>query len=373
MNLPGHGLHKLRDDPEHPSEGGGRPKPFIARHSPAGTSFVIHTPAMPRAPLTVFKFGGTSVGAPDRLRRVVDVVTAAAGEGQVVVVASALSNVTRQLSGGLETFVAHLNGGREDPEAVRRELRATLRARHTAQAEAVLSPAMQARYAVVVEERLADLNETLAAVREEGFTPARRDAVLAIGEQLSVPMVHCALHDAGLVAPLGDATRRVVTDDTFGEAAVQLKATTRAVRAWHAACPDGSVPVIAGFIGGTPGEAGAVTTTTLGFEGSDYSAALVAAILDADRLIRYTDVDGLYTDDPRQHPGATRIEQLSMEKAFALTESGRLGMHSKTLRPLAQTGIPLYIRSILDPEAPGTAIVPKSVAVAKRGPTAGRG
>ena len=315
---------------------------------------------MSQSPLTVYKFGGTSVGAVDRFRRIVEIVTATAPEQRVVVVASALSQVTRQLSGGLEEFVTRLNGtGNGEAGRVLGALLETLRSRHLDQAEAVLSAEMQARYGAVVDERLAALEDTFEAVRSDGFTPARRDAVLAIGEQLSVPMVSCALQDAGLTAPLGDATRHVVTDDTFGEAVVRREETARRIRNWHASCPEGAVPVIAGFIGGT--EAG--VTTTLGFEGSDYSAALVAAILGADRLIRYTDVDGIYTDDPRTNAEATRIERITMEKAFAMTESGRLGMHPKTLRPLVKAGIPLFIRSIIEPEAPGTEIIPKAVAV----------
>lgn len=317
---------------------------------------------MAASPLTVFKFGGTSVGAVDRLRRIVDIVTETAARRRVVVVVSALSMVTRQLSSGLEAFVTQRNGPTDgDADRVLGDLLETLRARHGEQAEAVLSPAMHARYTALVENRLAALEDTFDAVREHGFSPARRDAVLAIGEQLSVPMVSAALQDAGYAAPIGAATRHVITDDTFGEAVVQQDETTRRIRDWYAGCPEGSIPVIAGFIGGTA----AGVTTTLGFEGSDYSAALVAAILGADRLIRYTDVDGLYTDDPATHAEATRIEHITMEKAFALTESGRLGMHPKTLRPLVKAGIPLYIRSIIDREAPGTAIVPQSVTVAE--------
>lgn len=302
-------------------------------------------------PFIVFKFGGTSVGAVDRFRRVVDIVTQAAESARVLVVNSALAQVTRQLSGALDAFTTdpvHQSG-------VLRDVLEKMRKRHRDQAAQVLTPAAQMQYASIVEKRLARLREVFDRVRNGGFTPELRDAVLATGEQLAVPMVALALEDAGLDAPVGDATKLLRTDDTFGEAAVDRDATATALRDWHGRLSADAVPVIAGFIGGTADG----RTTTLGFEGSDYSAALFTALLNADVLIRYTDVDGLYTKDPREHDDAERIDRISMEKAFALTESGRLGMHPKTLRPLVEAGIPLHIRSIVDPEAPGTRIVPK--------------
>lgn len=306
----------------------------------------------------VFKFGGTSVGAVDRFRRVVDIVRKTAASARVLVVNSALSQVTRQLSGALDAFTT--DTARQD--AVLAELIDALRKRHRAQAAQVLTPAGQMRYASVVEKRLARLREVFEAVERAGFSPARRDAILAEGEQLAVPMVALALEDAGREAPQGDATRLLRTDDTFGEAVVDREATAAALREWYGRLPSSAVPVIAGFIGGTADG----RTTTLGFEGSDYSAALFTAMLNADVLIRYTDVDGLYTCDPRTHEDAERIDRISMEKAFALTESGRLGMHPKTLRPLVEAGIPLHIRSIVDPDAPGTQIVPREQLVSSR-------
>jgi aspartate kinase len=87
-------------------------------------------------------------------------------------------------------------------------------------------------------------------------------------------------------------------------------------------------------------------------------------MLNADRLTRYTDVDGLYTEDPRTHEGAAPISELSMEAAFARTEAGELGMHPKTLRPLVDAGIALHIRSIDALDAPGTRIIPEAQLVA---------
>jgi aspartate kinase len=297
----------------------------------------------------VFKFGGTSVGRPDRVRTVVELIREAAAEGRVVAIVSALSGVSRQLASALEAVST-----RGDGTTVVESLTDALRARHTEQAEAVLSASQQPVYEDILDERLEALRCAFERVGQGADAPAAWDAVLAVGEQLSVPMVTLALRDAGLHAPRCDATDLVVTDDTFGAAQVQQDETSERVRAWYRSLDPAAVPVVAGFIGAT--EDG--STTTLGFEGSDYSAALFACLLGAQGLTRYTDVDGIYTDDPDANEDAERMDHLSMEEAIARSASGGLGMHPKTLRPLADAGIPMQVRSIVTPEEPGTPIVP---------------
>ena len=304
-------------------------------------------------PLVVFKFGGSSVGTPDRFRTIVDIVQKTAPEAHVVAIVSALSNVTRDLSKALEAFTTHP----AEQDAILRRLVETLRTRHREHAFAVLSRDAQTAYAERLTDRMERLRSVFERVQEDGFSPALRDAILAIGEQLSVPIATLALRDAGLASPCADATDLVVTDDTFGEANVDRDATAARLQAWHRDLPPEAVPVLAGFIGATPDG----RTTTLGFEGSDYTAALAAQMLSAQCLTRYTDVDGLYSDDPSTNASARRLDTLSMETAFALTESGRLGMHPKTLRPLVQAGIPMQVRSIETPDAPGTCILPEGV------------
>jgi aspartate kinase len=301
----------------------------------------------------VFKFGGTTVGTPERFRTVIALLEEAAMNGRVVAIVSALSDVSQQLSDAMEAFAT-----RSDGEAVVEKLVERLHRRHSTQAETVLSPTAADEYEALLAEHLRVLRQSFAEVERTGFTPALRDAVLATGEQLSVPMVTLALRDADLEAPHCDATRLVVTDDTFGQANVDRQATTDRVRDWYRTLAPTAVPVVAGFIGATA----AGQTTTLGFEGSDFSAAMVARILDARCVTRYTDVDGLYTADPSVHDDAERLDELSMEDAFAMTESGDLGMHPKTLRPLVGADIPMQVRSIVQPDQTGTQILPNGVA-----------
>lgn len=312
--------------------------------------------AAPNRPIVVLKFGGTSVGSPDRMQTVADVIAETRSEARVVAVVSALSGITRRLSHGLETFAT-------DPETQGDafvDLRADLDARHRDHAAAVLSPPMHERYLSVLDTRLDQLWRTFKSVKYNGFSPAARDAVLALGEQLSAPLVALLLSDRGLSVDVQDATDLLVTDAAFGEANVQHAATHDRVADWRAGMAPDAVSVVSGFIGrSTDGQ-----VTTLGFEGSDYSAALFARLLEARCLTRYTDVDALYSDDPSTHADAERLDTVPMDAAFALTESGRLGMHPKTLRPLVEAGIPMQVRSIETPDAPGTRILPAGVSEA---------
>lgn len=304
-------------------------------------------------PRVVFKFGGTSVGTASRFRTVVDLLEKATATGRPLAVVSAQGKVTRRLSRGMEAFAT----GSREQAAVVDELLTDLRDRHSSQAQEVLTSKGLSTYTDILEETLGDLRSVFASIAEEGFTPAARDAVLATGEQLSVPMVTLALRDRGLRAPFCDATELIVTDQTYGEANVLLERTTERVRQWYQSLDAEAIPVVAGFIGATVEG----MTTTLGFEGSDYSAALLAQILRAQCITRYTDVDGLYSDDPREDTGAERFDRLTMEEAYARTESGHLGMHPKTLRPLVEGDIPMQVRSIDQPEGRGTQIIPEGL------------
>lgn len=296
-------------------------------------------------PVKVLKFGGTSVGAVARLRRVVDIVRDAAGAHRVVVVASAASGVTDRLLAGLDRLAG-------DP-AEAGTLLEDLRTRQLALADGLLGPVERRDYARRVEEQLAALAVLLEAC---AAAPAARlrDAVVAAGERLSVPLVAAALREAGLAAFPQDAAALIRTDDGFGSAEVDLDATAAQVRQWWGRTSADAVPVVTGFIGATAdGE-----TTTLGRSGSDYSAALLAASLGAVAFERWTDVDGLYTDDPRHNAQATRLAYIVLEEAVSWNHAGRLGMHRKALDPLVAAGIPVYVRSTAAPQAPGTVILP---------------
>ncbi|WP_457652707.1 amino acid kinase family protein [Rhodocaloribacter sp.] len=282
-----------------------------------------------RKGLSVFKFGGSSVGDVDALRRLVRVVVAEAGQSRLVLVVSALKGVTDGL-----TALAHGTApGRSGLSA--------LRERHLSLAAACLSPSTRRRYEAVLSRRLARLEGRLSSPREPSADCA---FVLAAGERLSAPLVALALSEAGLPACAHDATTLIRVHDGPSGPVVDWRETRRAIRSWYAGVD--ALPVVTGFLAGTAsGE-----VRTLGRGGSDYSAALLAAALRADVMDRWTDVDGLYAADPRENPNARRLHFLDMEEAHALNRSGRLGMHPAVFLPLLAEGIPLRVRCTRHPE-----------------------
>jgi aspartate kinase len=195
-------------------------------------------------PTKVLKFGGSSVGSAETLRRVVSIISETAGEHRAIVIVSALSGVTNRLVEALDELQAGL--------AEHERLVHDLLARHRRLAAEVLSPWAQDSYALAPQHQLDALSEALQQAQPCGVTPALRDAVLAVGERLSAPLVALALQDVGLQAAAQDATALIRTDDAHGAAGVDYPCTEQQVRAWHAGLAPDVVPVVTGFIGPPP-------------------------------------------------------------------------------------------------------------------------
>lgn len=173
-----------------------------------------------------------------------------------------------------------------------------------------------------------------------------------MGERVSAPIVAAAFRAAGADAVAIEATDLIRTDDGFGEASVDFEVTNAQTRARFADLPAGQIAVVTGFIAST--ERGVLTT--LGRSGSDYTATILAGALQAERVIIWTDVDGVLSADPRLVPEAFPLEQLTYREAAELAYFGAKVLHPRTIRPLLENNIPLQIKNTLNPEAPGTRI-----------------
>jgi aspartate kinase len=190
-----------------------------------------------------------------------------------------------------------------------------------------------------------------------------RDSFLAHGERIAVAVVAAALSARGLPALACDARDVVRTDDRFGRAQPDLLETRRrAVLNLAPLLSAGTIPVVGGFIGSAPDG----RTTTLGRGGSDYSAAILGAALDAAAVEIWTDVDGMMTTDPRVVAEARRIETISFDEASELAYFGARVLHPLTLVPSIERGIPVRVRNSRRPDAPGTEI--RSTASSGSGP-----
>ncbi len=300
--------------------------------------------------MIVHKFGGTSVGNTQRFSCVADIVMERrTASGETVIVVSAMSGVTDQL-------IAGARGAAEGKDTVYRGIKAGLLSRHLEVVEALLTHSPE-RLEVggLIEDRLHELERFYRSIALLGELTARgRDAVTSFGEQISASILAAVLWERGVRAQAVSATEVVVTDDNFG-AATPLMAHTRQ-RLQQRVKPlveRGVVPVITGYIAATEGG----VTTTLGRGGSDYTAALVGAGLDADEVWIWSDVDGILTADPNIVPQARTLAELSYAEASELAYFGADVLHPKAIRPVIESGIPLRIVNSFNPAHPGTLIV----------------
>ena len=297
--------------------------------------------------MKILKFGGSSVATPEAIRQVVAVLQEASAAGPVAVVVSAFGGVTNQL---LASAVA---AAERDAEYL--ESWSEIEQRHRQAIEELAPPSEVDALVGELRERCEDLKDLLHGIfllREA--SPRTLDAIVAYGERLSSEVVAAALRRADLPARSLDAREVVVTDDNFGRARVDLEVTEERVRRELDASSD--LRIITGFTGATPeGQ-----TTTLGRGGSDYTAALVGASVDAEAIELWTDVDGVMTADPRQVGDAFPQEGLSYAELMELSHFGAKVVYPPTIHPARRRGIPLIIKNTFNPSAPGTRVEEES-------------
>src|SRR5882757_1252854 len=304
-----------------------------------------------KSALQVMKFGGTSVGDAACIARVAQIITEAARAGKCVAVVSAMSGVTNRL---IEAAKTAQSGNAQAALTVLDELAA----KHQGTLESVVkNQAERAKVSEKMRQVFADgrrFCEGAALLRE--LSPRTLDTISSLGERLSAPLVAAAVKERGLAGESVEATELIVTDDFHGGADPLMNETR--VKSQARIFPlfeKGIVPVVSGFIGAT--EDGELTT--LGRGGSDYSATILGAALEAEEVIIWTDVDGVLTADPRLINEARTIPSISYREAAELAFFGAKVLHPKTLKPVVDSAIPVWIRNSFAPEKRGTKITPK--------------
>ncbi len=298
--------------------------------------------------LIVMKFGGTSVGSAERIAQAADLAVKSAKEGhRVVVVTSAMGGVTNKLIAAAQNAVDGYYH-----KTVSDDLHEPHR-----QAIHLLAPNDAARRREAIEmvrqriERFETLCKGLTMVRE--LTPRTLDAISGLGEMMCAPILSCAIVERGLASRPVEATELIVTDDQFGQAEPLMAETRQQTRdRLTPLLEQGEIPVVTGFIAAT--KEGALTT--LGRGGSDYTASIVGAALDADEVWIWTDVDGVMTANPVEAPEARTMREISYSEASELAYYGAKVLHHKTILPVYKQGIPIRILNSFNPENPGTRI-----------------
>ncbi len=298
--------------------------------------------------MNVMKFGGSSVATPERIKAVARIVRAKTESGRVIVVLSAFQGVTNQL---LECARLAEQGGDACDK-----LYAEIAARHRDALDTLLGKRQGGSVRAAVEGLLSELQEVLHGIRLLRYSPPRAmDLVASFGERLSALIVAAYL-DKHTPAVFVDSRQCIVTDDHFMNAGVNFELTNSRIASYFSEFyrkhSRKTIAVVTGFLGAT--EEG--LTTTIGRNGSDYSAAIIGGALQADVIEIWTDVDGVLSADPRVVQSAFVLPQLSYEEAMEMSFFGASVLHSATIAPAVAKQIPILIKNTLNPDTPGTLI-----------------
>ena len=297
--------------------------------------------------LLVMKFGGTSVGSPEAIARAVRLVAEQARIRPVAVVVSAMSQVTNLL---LATLAAGERGNADAVEGNLEQLRRT----HIEACDELLPEERAER----VSKKIADILDGFARVARGMLLlrerpPRAADEAAPTGERISALLVSELLAAIGVSAKPVSGTDLIITDATFDGANPFLEETAaKASVQLQPMLDDGIVPIITGFNAATRDG----TPTTLGRGGSDFSASIIAASLQAAELWIWTDVDGILSCDPAIAEDARLLTDVTYNEAAELSYNGAKVLHPRTLAPLAELEIPVRIKNSFRPERPGTRI-----------------
>lgn len=298
--------------------------------------------------MKVLKFGGSSVGTPERIRGLVEILKNYYQQGEkFAVVFSAFSGVTDAL--------IQMGAKAEEGDASYLDLFETVRQRHIDAAQYLLRDTYLQQALSELENNFEVLKSLLYGiflVREA--SPRTMDYVISFGERNSAFLISHVMRQAGINAAYLDARKIIKTDNRFGSAQVDFEATNEKAREYFSQNPE--IQSITGFVGSTKGG----LTTTLGRGGSDYTAAILGAALDASIIEIWTDVDGVLTADPRKVKKAFTLKSMTYAEAMEMSHFGAKVIYPPTIQPALAKRIPLVIKNTFNPGFAGTLVSEKS-------------
>jgi aspartate kinase len=288
--------------------------------------------------MKVFKFGGASVKDAGGVRNLAEIVKRE--KENLIIVVSAFGKTTN----ALEKVLGSWYSGKEDHKEYLGEILNYHRSVHN-ELSGTNNSSIQS-----IEDSFAELKKYLEKKKRESYD-YEYDQVVSYGEIWSTLIVEHYLRKTGFKSQWTDIRKVLVTDDRYRDANINWELSSEKVKATFDFRKPG-VYVTQGFIACTA--KGKITT--LGREGSDYTAAILANILDAESVVVWKDVSGLLNADPRWMPDATKLDEVSYREAVEMTFSGAKVIHPKTIKPLHNKEIPLYVKSFIHPDEPGTKV-----------------
>ncbi|MFZ4543978.1 MAG: bifunctional aspartate kinase/homoserine dehydrogenase I [Saprospiraceae bacterium] len=295
--------------------------------------------------MKVLKFGGSSVGTPDRIKKLIDILKKYQERGHsFTVVFSAFSGVTDSL---IEMATLASKG-----ESSYIKIYDAFVKRHNEAIDELLSGDSRVEAKIAVQDNFKDLENLLKGIFLLQEASLRTmDYVLSFGERNSSGIIAAAMNQLGIQAEYLDARKIIITDKHFGSAKVDFAITNAKIAQYYAEHQD-KTQVVTGFIGSDKGG----LTTTLGRGGSDYTAAIIGAALDAEAIEIWTDVDGVLTADPRKVKKAFTVPVMSYGEAMEMSHFGAKVIYPPTIQPALAKKIPLYIKNTFNPDFIGTLV-----------------
>jgi aspartate kinase len=301
----------------------------------------------PRQSVVALKFGGSSLLGAERMLHAAELVRAAAQSSRVVVVVSAMKGVTDRLLSISRTLAeGKLSHARNKAEGV-------LHLHFDVLEDLQLEEAQHDCVRCGLQLLGRDLLHEVPSEGRVAATPELADRLASFGERFSARLFAAALEKSGVAAVPVSSSDFVLTCDTFRDAKPHLEETRARGRGILLPLLEAAlIPVVTGFLGATPDG----RITTLGRNSSDFSGAIVAHVVDAEELVIWTDVDGVYTANPHASVEAKLLHDLSYDEAHALAASGAKVLHPHVLPLAAETEMTIWIRNTFKPHIRGTRI-----------------
>lgn len=294
--------------------------------------------------MKVLKFGGSSIGDIDRIKNVIEIVRESLKKNKkIVVIFSAFYEVTDSL---LKMSQVAAKG-----DISYLDLFKKLEEKHIRIAKELLAVKTQSSILATLKLNLNELEDVLHGVfLVKEISPRTQDFILSFGERLSTFIISNSLSDRNIACEFLDSRELIKTDESFGSAKVDFKTTYKNIQDYFKTHK--KFQAVTGFIGSTINN----ETTTIGRGGSDYTASIFAAALNADEIEIWTDVDGVHTADPRKVKKAFPLKGLSYEEAMELSHFGAKVIHPPTMHPALEKKIPIRIKNTFNKSFKGTVI-----------------